>query len=177
MFQALVSLLKDKDEPVRATASLALAPAYEPPPPGAPRRRSPEGGWEKWLDEITAKEHRTLTATSGLTSTFQSTLKAAEEGSLPAQSAVAMMYANGKGVQQNYAEAGKWWMKAASGGDLAAARHAWNLYSNGEGEARNMQAANQMAPRLASRFEPRVRIEPRRPLKPRSNDIVSTCRC
>ena len=38
------------------------------------------------------------------------------------------MYANGKGVQQNYAEAGKWWIKAAEGGDLAAARHAWNLY-------------------------------------------------
>ena len=43
------------------------------------------------------------------------------------------MYANGKGVQQNYAEAGKWWIKAAEGGDLTAARHAWNLYRNGEG--------------------------------------------
>jgi TPR repeat protein len=32
---------------------------------------------------------------------------------LPAQAAVGMMYANGKGVQQNYAEAGNWWKKAA----------------------------------------------------------------
>ena len=56
-----------------------------------------------------------------------------------------MLYANGKGVQQNYAEAGKWWIKAAEGGDLAAARHAWNLYRNGEGVERNAAIANQWA--------------------------------
>jgi hypothetical protein len=56
-----------------------------------------------------------------------------------------MMFANGKGVEQNYAEAGKWWMKASSGGDLAAARHAWNLYRNGEGAPRDRELANQMA--------------------------------
>jgi TPR repeat protein len=72
-------------------------------------------------------------------------LKAAEDGYVPAQSAVAMMYANGKGVQQNYAEAGKWWLKAASGGDLTAARYAWNLYRNGEGVDRDRTLANQMA--------------------------------
>ena len=65
---------------------------------------------------------------------------------MTAQSAVAMMYANGKGVQQNYAEAAKWWTKAGSAGDLVAARHAWNLYRNGEGVERNAAAANQMAP-------------------------------
>jgi predicted esterase len=141
MFQALVSLLKDKDEPVRSTAALALAPAYEP----APRRRSPEGGWEKWLDELAAKERRVLPATGDLASAFQTTLKAAEGGSPVAQSAVAMMYANGKGVEQNYAEAARWWAKAASGGDLVAARHAWNIYRNGEGVPRNTPVANQMA--------------------------------
>jgi TPR repeat protein len=56
-----------------------------------------------------------------------------------------MMYANGKGVQQNYEEAGKWWIKAAEGGDLAAARHTWNLFRNGEGVARNPTIANQWA--------------------------------
>ena len=48
-------------------------------------------------------------------------------------------------MQQNYAEAGKWWVKAAEGGDLVAARHAWNLYRNGEGAARNPAIANQWA--------------------------------
>jgi TPR repeat protein len=80
-----------------------------------------------------------------LSATFESTLKAAQQGDLRAQSAVAMMYANGKGLQQNYEEAGKWWIKAAEGGDLAAARHTWNLFRNGEGVARNPTIANQWA--------------------------------
>jgi TPR repeat protein len=41
-------------------------------------------------------------------SAFQFTLKAAEAGYVPAQSGVAMTYANGKGVQPNYAETGNW---------------------------------------------------------------------
>ena len=56
-----------------------------------------------------------------------------------------MMYANGKGVRQNYAEAAKWWTKAAEGGDLDAGRLAWNIYRNGEGVDRNPTFANQMA--------------------------------
>jgi hypothetical protein len=157
MFQALVSLLQDKDEPVRSTAVAALAPAYEPPPPGAQRRRGPEGGWGKWMSEVAAKEPVSA-GPADLASAFQSTLSAAEAGQVPAQAAVAMMYANGKGVQQNYAEAGKWWMKAASGGDLVAARHAWNLYRNGEGAERNPTFANQMAPLIGEPLQ-----TPRRP--------------
>lgn len=150
MFRALVTLLQDSEEPVRAAAQLSLAPAWEPAPagstpPGTPRRRSPEGGWEKWLEGIVMKENVAPPSTSDLAAAFQSTLQAAERGDVAAQSAVAMMYANGKGVQQNYAEAGKWWSKAGAAGDLAAARHAWNLYRNGEGVDRNAMAANQMA--------------------------------
>ena len=55
MFQALVSLLQDKEEPVRSTAAGVLAPLYESAGEGAQRRRAPEGGWEKWLNEITAQ--------------------------------------------------------------------------------------------------------------------------
>jgi hypothetical protein len=76
---------------------------------------------------------------------FQYTLRAAEQQYVPAEAAVAMMYANGKGVQQNYAEAGKWWIKASEGGDPLAARHTWNLYRNGEGVARDRNIANQWA--------------------------------
>jgi hypothetical protein len=147
MFTALVALLQDKEEPVRSAAYLSLAPAWEPAPraAGSTRRRSPEGGWEKWLEEVTAKEIPAPQRTSDLAAAFQSTLQAAQGGDAAAQSAVAMMYANGKGVQQNYAEAGKWWSTAAAAGDLAAARHAWNLYRNGEGVERNPAAANKMA--------------------------------
>jgi TPR repeat protein len=112
----------------------------------AQRRRAPEGGWEKWLSDFTAENLvKGLPAGTDLGSAFQSTLKAAEQGNVQAHSTLAMMYANGKGVQQNYAEAGKWWIKAAEGGDLEAARHAWNLYRNGEGAERNPAIANQWA--------------------------------
>ena len=191
MFQALVSLLQEKEEPIRSTAAGILAPLYEPAGDGAQRRRAPDGGWEKWLDEINGQQMAELkhyevcglgkakqeTAFAGnrgiqepvdlfcrggsammgrnlatgqpagidLALAFQDTLKAAEQGYVPAQAAVAMMYANGRGVQQNYAEAGKWWIKAAEGGDLLAARHTWNLYRNGEGVERNPAIANQWA--------------------------------
>ena len=56
MFQALISLLQDKEEPVRATASGTLAPLYEPSGHGEERVKSPAGGWEKWLAAITAEE-------------------------------------------------------------------------------------------------------------------------
>src|SRR5205085_9352559 len=39
---------------------------------------------------------------------FQSTLQAAQAGYVPAQEVVGMMYAVGKGVQQDYKEAAKW---------------------------------------------------------------------
>jgi len=146
MFRALVSLLQEKEEPIRSTAAGILAPLYEHTGEGAQRRRSPEGGWEKWLDEITAQQMvKGLPEGTNLASAFHATLQAAEQGNVPAQSAVAMLYANGRGVQQNYAEAGKWWIKAAEGGDLKAARHVWNLYRNGEGVDRNPAIATQWA--------------------------------
>jgi hypothetical protein len=55
---------------------------------------------------------------------FQNTLHAAELGYVPAEAALGMMYANGKGTQQDYAEAGKWWAKAAEGGHVLAAANA-----------------------------------------------------
>jgi hypothetical protein len=144
MFRALVALQQDKDEPVRSVAAGVLAPVYEFGGDGPQRRRAPEGGWEKWLDQISGKadDHP---ATTDLAAAFRQTLKSAEEGLVAAQSAVAMMYANGKGVRQNYTEAGKWWVKAAEGGDTDAGRLAWNLYRNGEGAERNPALANQMA--------------------------------
>ena len=163
LFAALVSLLQDKDEPVRSTAAGILMPLYEPSGEGAQRRRSPDGGWEKWLATITEQQNAAIgTQVKGnLAAAFQSTLKAAEQGSVPAQTQVAMMYANGKGVQQNYAEAGKWWIKAAEGGDLVAARHAWNLYRNGEGVDRNPTISNRWAAMIGEPIQtPRANAAP-----------------
>ncbi len=59
---------------------------------------------------------------------FQNTLKAAEQGYVPAEAAAGMMYAIGKGVEQNYAEATKWWTAAAEAGHLLAATNVAMAY-------------------------------------------------
>ena len=56
-----------------------------------------------------------------------------------------MMYANGKGVQQNYAEAGKWWTKAAEGGHLLAANNVAMLYRGGSGVPPNADISKKWA--------------------------------
>lgn len=55
MFAALVALLADKEEPVRASANAILAPVYQPAA-ATPPLKAPVGGWQVWLDEITTKE-------------------------------------------------------------------------------------------------------------------------
>jgi predicted esterase len=185
LFRALVSLLKDPNEPLHAVAYLALAPVRDPgyQPGVAPENKTPPGGWQQWLDEITLKQqgdladYKVCASASGasgssapqagedlfcrggarltgvdpasgaktqhdVAAAFHDTLAAAEQGYVPAEEAVAMMYADGKGVEQNYAEAGKWWVKAAEGGNLRAANHAALLYRNGEGVPRNRDIAD-----------------------------------
>jgi TPR repeat protein len=187
MFRALVSLLAEHDEPLHAVAYLALAPVRDPgyQPGLAPETKMPPGGWQHWLDEITAKQAGDLAdynvcswgkgannheghdpvdlfclggaSLQGIdpvtgkpgrrdpVSAFKYTRQAAELGYVPAEEAVGMMYANGKGVQQNYAEAGQWWIKAAEGGNLRAANNAAMLYRNGEGVPRDRTIADKWA--------------------------------
>jgi len=161
MFAALVALLADKEEPVRATANAVLAPVYQPLA-ATPPLKTPVGGWQTWLEEITAKEAGYLKdygvcgwgkaehggnysgsrsssepedlfckggdallgvnlataepAKQDPQAAFQYTMQAAEKGYVPAQAALGMLYANGKGVEQNYGESHKWFVKAAEGG-------------------------------------------------------------
>ena len=139
VFKALVALLTDKNEELRVMAANFLAPVRDGEfrgDIGRPEKKMPEGGWQKWLDEITAKnasyrkDYEVCAAgnvaneqvdlfckgkSASLEQAFQYTLKSAEMGYIPAQAAVGIMYANGKGVQQNYTEAGNWLKKAADG--------------------------------------------------------------
>jgi enamine deaminase RidA (YjgF/YER057c/UK114 family)/TPR repeat protein len=185
MFRALVSLLGEKEENLRAIARLALAPVRDPNyrPGTAPESKSPAGGWENWLHEITVKQAGDAAAyeicgwsgSSGKplsgeaelfckggvalkgrdpAGAFRLTLQAAEGGYIPAEEAVGMLYANGKGVEQNYAEAGKWWIKAAEGGNLRAAENAAMLYRNGEGVPHNREIADKWAKYVADHTQP-----------------------
>jgi hypothetical protein len=59
MFKALVKLVDDKNEEVRVMAANILAPIRDSDfrgDLGRPERKSPTGGWQQWLDEITAKD-------------------------------------------------------------------------------------------------------------------------
>jgi hypothetical protein len=178
LFKALVALLDDKDEELRTMAANTLAPIRDNDfrgDLGRPERKTPEGGWSHWLDEMSAKaagyrkDYDVCASTTGSRSAqepvdlfctggayligrnlttgqamrrdpafaFKNTLQAAEAGYVPAENAVALMYANGKGVEQNYAEAAKWWVKAAEAGHLQAAFHASMVYRGGPGVPSN----------------------------------------
>jgi hypothetical protein len=59
MFTALVKLLDDENEEMRVMASNILAPIRDSDfrgDSGRAERKSPTGGWQQWLDEITAKD-------------------------------------------------------------------------------------------------------------------------
>jgi TPR repeat protein len=164
MFRALVSLISEKNEPLRAVAFLALAPIRRYIVGGADEGQfPPEEGWEKWLEKITAQQAGDLTYYSVCDSAgsshagsepvdlfcaggalrnnnpaqaFRSTLQAAERGYVPAEEVVGMMYAIGKGVQQDYHEAGKWFLTAAEAGNTRAATNYVGSLRSGMGNLR-----------------------------------------
>ena len=59
---------------------------------------------------------------------LQKILRIAEQGYVPAQYILGMMYDNGQGVRQDYAEAVKWYRKAAEQG-YAQAQYNLGLYN------------------------------------------------
>ena len=64
---------------------------------------------------------------------FQEALKGAQEGAAYAQNNVAICYASGKGVNQDFGEAMKWWRRAAEQRDVEALYQIGNLYAHGWG--------------------------------------------
>lgn len=59
--------------------------------------------------------------------------KIADQGNALAQSNLGVMYAEGKGVPQDYKEAMKWWRKAADQGISSAHNNLGVLYATGRG--------------------------------------------
>ncbi len=110
-FRVMVSLTSEKNEPLRAEALLALAPIRPYIVGGAVVNHNPAQA-------------------------FQSTLQAAQRGYVPAEEVVGMMYAIGKGVQQDYHEAGKWFLTAAEAGNTRAAINYVGSLRSGMGNLR-----------------------------------------
>ncbi len=141
LFAALIDLVQDKDEEARTMANNILAPIRDKDfrgDGGRPEAKAPAGGWPAWLAEITAQKRGYLADYDACNATpltdalavycegkgnFAKTKQAAEMGYAPAQAMLGMMYANGTGVQQDYAEAGNWWAKAAAAGYALAAQN------------------------------------------------------
>jgi len=172
MFRALVNLLHErgKNEPLQAAAYIALAPIRPYIIGGSDEGQfPPDGGWEKWLDRITTEQagdgiYYRVCRAAGSNNTggtpvdhfcaggdwvsknpakaFQLTLQAAQAGYVPAQEVVGMMYAVGKGVQQDYKEAAKWFLTAAEAGNPRAA-------ANFTAVSRNLRGEVELAPRWA----------------------------
>ena len=70
-------------------------------------------------------------------------VQAAAQGYARAQYDLGWMYANGRGVAQNYAKAFEWYSKAAAQGDASAQTNLGSMYENGQGIARNPALANE----------------------------------
>ncbi|MBR0705406.1 tetratricopeptide repeat protein [Bradyrhizobium liaoningense] len=58
----------------------------------------------------------------------------AQQGNASAQRRLGTMYASGRGVQQDYDEAEKWFLKAAAQGDLDSMWNIGNIYHRGRGK-------------------------------------------
>jgi TPR repeat protein len=74
---------------------------------------------------------------------FRLTLEAAQQGYVPAQEVVGMMYAIGKGVQQDYREAATWFLTAAEAGNTRAAINYVGSLRNGMYNLRNDPALSE----------------------------------
>lgn len=161
LFRALVSLLEGKDEELRTMAGNTLAPIRDPEfrgDIGRPERKAPDGGWAAWLDAITAKAAgygREFASCASMTEKaavlhckagellygkdprpaegLALTRQAAELGYVPAQTLLGMLYAIGKGTEQNLPEAAKWWIQAADAGHGLAATNASMVYRSAMG--------------------------------------------
>ena len=64
---------------------------------------------------------------------FKETLQVAEQGNAQAQFNLGVMYANGQGVRQDYAQAVQWYRRAAEQGHAQAQNNLGVMYEQGQG--------------------------------------------
>ena len=72
---------------------------------------------------------------------FMLLLRAASRGDVSAQASLGWAYANGKGTEEDYVSAARWYERAALGGNHTSARNLAELYEKGHLGAVDMEAA------------------------------------
>src|SRR3990172_4103078 len=78
----------------------------------------------------------------------------AEQGDGEAQHALGVLYLNGQGVAQDYAEAAKWFRKAAEQGYTGSMNNLGVMYKNGQGMPRDYAEAAKLFKRGAGQGHP-----------------------
>jgi hypothetical protein len=146
VFRELVTLLTDKDEEVRTMASNTLAPIRDPEfhgDGGRPEKKMPEGGWPKWLDEITAKQagyRKDYEACSDANAAQAEAMKLYCEGG---SYLLGHDPATGKTVRKQPALAFEKTSKAAEMGCVPAEAELGMMYANGQGVQQNYVKAGE----------------------------------
>src|SRR5690242_15113934 len=146
MFQALVSLLTDKEEPIRASANVILAPVYQPAS-ATPPLKAPAGGWQTWLDEITTKEAGYMKDYEVCGKGTQEGTSSGNHGSSEAQdlfcqggnALLGKNLATGQAIPQDPQAAFQYTLQAAEKGYVPAEAELGMLYANGKGVQQNYQ--------------------------------------
>ena len=87
----------------------------------------------KWLDAALIALGLKQAAWAANVPDFRETLQAAERGDAHAQALLGSMYANGRGVRQDYAEAVRWYRQAAEQGHAVAQKNLGVMYYEGRG--------------------------------------------
>ena len=105
-----------------------------------PADRLPEGGGES-DSEPGDPNVREDDQKSAAEDDVESLRKAAEQGDAAAQSNLGCCYSDGRGVEQDYEEAAKWFRKAAEQGDATAQSYLGYCYENGKGVEQNYEDA------------------------------------
>ena len=74
---------------------------------------------------------------------FRDTLRAAKQGDAQAQYNLGLMYADGRGVRRDDAEAVKWYRQAAAQGNAEAQYNLGFMYANGQGVRQDLALAQE----------------------------------
>lgn len=146
MFKALIALLEDKDEELRTMASNTLEPIRDSDfrgDLGRPERKTPNGGWQQWLNETTAKAAGYLQdyEVCGWGTTHASAALPGNRGTqepvdlfcMGGASLLGHNLATGQPVRKDPASAFKYTLEAAEQGYTPAEAAAGLMYANGKG--------------------------------------------
>jgi TPR repeat protein len=139
-------------EQVRFDGGTLIAPLCGPPPDWKLAVAAAEEAWAKAFGSRPLKNLGGSILSASLAvydkscrrwniERFSAHRKAAEQGDAVAQSVLGSCYASGAGVEQDHAEAAKWWRKAAEQGDVGAQYSLGVCYAKGNGVAKDQPEA------------------------------------